>query len=345
MPEGSAAHTNDYRGLRSYLLTANTVWIPRLLHLDYHLAIANPGISQNLRGKMGRALFDWLNHRNRAYDNLLTEQLLPLLREQHGYSRDTFTLFHTGWNGTGSVAEEARAQLPRAQDIEGLQDVARNASATIRANDYLYGPEMEPFAEKNTRNAGLSMIDLGVHLTDFMAALAADELLRDTVIIVTADHGSMYAKGRFWYGFHPNEEVVRVPLMMFNAERKGRDDRLVSTPDISASVLGFFGLQNGDSPGRSIFEADRGRDRTTTITLRSDRNKEWFLIISEPKLKYRINLHPEGRGETVTLRVDGYEETPVAETIGPPEGKADLIAAALHDYSIDVADIHPALRP
>jgi hypothetical protein len=345
MPEGGAAHTNDYRGLRSYLLTANTAWIPRLLHLDYHLAVPNAGISQNLRGELGRALFDWINNENRKYDNRLTEQLVPLLREQRGYARDTFTLFHTGWNSTGGVAEEARAQLPRAQAIEGLEDIARNASETIRANDYLYEPDLEPYAEQNRRNAGLGMIDLGVHLTDFLTALAADALLRDTVVIVTSDHGSMYEKGRFWYGFHPNEEVVRVPLLLFNIDRKGRDNRLVGTPDISASVLGFFGLPNGDSPGRSIFEVGPGPDSTTTLTLRSDINNEWFLVISEPGRKYRINLHPEGRGETVTLRVDGYDETPAAETIGPPEGKADQVAAALRDYSIGIENIHTALRP
>jgi hypothetical protein len=345
MPEGGAVHTHDYRGLRSYLLTAATAWIPRLLNLDYHLAIANPGISQNLRGAPGHALFDWLNGKKPGYKNQLTEQLLPLLREQRGYARDTFTLFHTGWNGTGSAAEEARAQLPRAQEIVGLEDVAKNASQTIRDNDYLYGPELEPLAEQNRRNVDLGMVDLGVHLTDFMAALAADESVRDTVIIITADHGSMYAKGRFWYGFHPNEEVVRVPLLLFNAGRTGRDDRLVSTLDITASVLGFFGLSRDSDSGQSLFAAGRGRERTQTLTLRSDKNKEWFLVISEADRKVRINLHPEGRGETVTLRLDHYEETPVAETIGPSAGMGDVIAAAIRGFGIDPADIHPALRP
>ena len=344
MPEGSAVHTNDYRGLRSYLLTESTAWIPRLLNLDYHLAIASEAVSQNLRGKPARALFEWINGENRQFGNYLTEQLLPLLREQQTNAGSTFTLFHTSWNETGGAANEEREKLPKAQEIAGLKDVAPNAIDVIRANDYLYDPEVEPLAVQYRRGAWYLMVDLGAHLTGFMAALTADETLRDTIVIVTADHGTMYKKGRFWYGYHPNEEVVRVPLLIFNAGRKGQDDRLVNTLDINASVLGFFEISRDSDSGQSIFEANAGRVSVQTLTLRSDRNKEWFLLIGNANRKYRINLHPEGRGETVTLRLDGYEETPIAETIGPPDGMAELIAEAVRNYGIDPNDIHPALR-
>lgn len=345
IPEGSAASINDYRGLRSYVLTENTAWVPRLLNLDYHMAIASPAIAQNLRGAWGRAVFNWLTGGDQKYRGILTELLLPQMREQRANAGDSFTLFHTGWSGLGDPAEEARAQLPVAQEIEGLADVAPGATEKIRANGYRYGPEFEPLAEKIRRGNSFEMIDAGVHLADFLSALAADELLRDTVVIVTADHGSMYTKGRFWYGYHPSEEVIRVPLLIFNAGRTGQDDRLVSTLDINASVLGFFGLSRDSDSGQSVFDADLARDSTTTLTMRSDRNKEWFLVISEAKRKYQVNLHPEGRGETVVLRLDGYDETPIAETIGPPEGKAALIAETLRNYSIDPEAIHPALRP
>ena len=345
MPEGSATHANDYRGLRSYLLTENTTWIPRLLNLDHHVATANPAIAQNLRGRLGSAAFDWINSGRPKYRNILTELLVPQLREQRAPGGDSFTLFHVPWVETGAADTPARSQLPPAQEIRGFNGIARDSSETIRANDYRYGPELEPLAEQNRRNADLSMIDTGVHLTDFLAALAADELLRDTVVIVTADHGSMYAKGRFWYGFHPSEEVVRVPLLVFNAGRTGQDNRSVSTLDINSSVLGFFGLSQDGDDGQSIFDAYRDRGGVVSLTLRSDRNKEWFLVISEPRRKYQVNLHPDGRGETVTLRLDRYDESPIAQSIGPPEGKADLIAAALRNLGITIEDIHPALRP
>ena len=344
-PEGSAASINDYRGLRSYLLTENTAWVPRLLNLDYHMAIASVATAQNLRGALGRAVFNWLSGGNQKYGGVLTELLLPQLREQRANAGDSFTLFHTGWNWLGDPAKEAQALLPAAQEIIGLADVAPGGSEKIRASDYQYGPEFEPLAAQIRHGNSLKMIDAGVHLTDFLSALAEDESLRDTVVIVTSDHGSMYAKGRFWYGFHPNEEVIRVPLLIFNAGRTGQDDRLVSTLDVNASVLGFFGLSRESDSGQSLFGSNRDRASTTTLTLRSDRNKEWFLVISEPNRKYQVNLHPEGHGETVTLSLDGYDETPIAETIGPPEGKADLIAEAIRNYSIDPKVIHPALRP
>jgi Sulfatase len=344
IPEGSAAHTNDYRGLRSYLLTENTAWIPRLLNLEYHLAIANPGIAQNFRGAFGRAVFDWLNGKYEKKRSLLTGLLLPQLREQEANGGRSFTLFHMYWGGIGPAVQQARAKLPNAQENEDLNGLPDNAIQTIRDNDYRYGPELEPLARQYTRNSKLIMADLGAYLTEFMAALAADTSLKDTVVMVTADHGGMYAKGRFWYGFHPNEEVVRVPLMVFNAGRTGRDDRPVNTLDLNASILGFFGLaRNGDS-GQSIFDTGPNRDNATTLTLKSDRNKEWILVIVQAGVKYQVNLHPEGRGETVTLRLDGYQETPIAEVIGPPDGMADTIAAAIRDYGIDSKDIHPAFR-
>ena len=345
MPEGSATHSDDYRGLRSYLLTENTAWIPRLLNLDYHLGIANPAIAQNLRAGFGAVAFDWINGARPKYRNVLIEQLLPLLREQRASADDSFMLFHVPWNGTGAAATQARAQLPPAQEIKGLSDIAKGSSEKIRADDYRYGPELEPLAEQSRRNAELSMVDAGVHLTDFFAALAADESVRDTVIVVTADHGSMYTKGRFWYGFHPSEEVVRVPLLAFNAGRTGRDNRPVNTLDINASVLGFFGLSRDGRAGQSIFGAYRDRGVTATLTLRSDRNKEWFLVLSEAGQKLQVNLHPGGLGETTTLRLNGYEELPIAESIGPPDGMAELIAKELSDFGIDPKDVHPAYRP
>lgn len=343
MPEGSNAHLNDYSGLRSYLLTQNYTWIPEFLGLGYHVALSSPAIAQNLTSDAAKAVFGLLNVRGiRQTENALVDFLLPELKKLRRRSTNSFSMFHIGWDWVGRTDDRDVAGLPHAQ--EGLDRVStKQAIAQIRERDYRYDPELEPFAAQKRRMVAIKMAVLGKRLAEFTAALDEDESLRDTSVIITADHGTMYRHGRFWYGFHPSEQVIRVPFAMLNVGRSGTDQRAFSTPDLTRSILDFFGVVGAASGALSMF-GDRAHEEVASLTLASDKSNEWFLVILRQGLKYQVNLHPKGRGETAVLEVNGFEETLVDEIIGPPPEISGLIGRYLARFGIDKDRVHPVYR-
>ena len=83
---------------------------------------------------------------------------------------------------------------------------------------------------------------IGQELIGFLDSLNRLGLSRNITTILTSDHGSIYDKGRFWYTYHPNEEVVNVPGVIFQAESIGVDDRLFYRHRFLAFLCRFFVL-------------------------------------------------------------------------------------------------------
>ena len=214
-PEGTLANIGLYRGLRSALLSHNFDWIPRMLGLDYHLALwYRPS------GIVGKSLLRNVNQTlNSDIHNALTRILMPQLRNSHAHSERTFTVFHIGHNFRFSRVADS---LPRAQFSD--QDESAMIKR-IRELDYRYEPSIEEFAATVRERERVNVEAVGEDLKGFMEQLLLDPLLDDTVVMVTADHGTMNSKGRFWYGFHPNEEVIRVPLILWDGKSHGNDQR------------------------------------------------------------------------------------------------------------------------
>ena len=343
IPEASAGRISAYRGLRSYFLTHNYAWIPEVLGLDYHLTIAGRAIAQNLTNRAVVALFEALNTDVRV-ENAFVDILVPQLRMQRRRAGRTFTLFHIAWGAVGSADVFSKNELPVAWEDETAGDGKPGALRAIRVNDYRYGEEYEVVARRRRGKTLVTMGVLGRHLQAFQEALAADEAIRDTTVIVTSDHGRMFRKGRFWYGYHPNEEVVRVPLIVLNGGAAGIDDRYFATPDLAESVLAFFDVPAGLDPrALSIFDSRTHRS-VASATLRSDKNKEWFLVLIRDGRKYQVNIHPEGDGKTRILDVDRFDETLIEETVGLPADIVGLFTAELERFGLRRDEIHPALR-
>ena len=342
-PEGSSAEIGNYRGLRSYFLTQRHAWLPELLALDYHLTIAGDAIRQTLRGSWAQSLFDLVNPRA-TLDNRLIDDLLPEMRRQATAGPPSFTLFHIGWDQVGRADIVDDGELPAAWRQGADDRVDYSPMARIRSNDYRYTPQNEPLAAEFRRRNVRHMEILGRHLQDFLSAIAVDPVLHDARVILTADHGSMYSKGRFWYGFHPNEEVIRVPLVLFDAVHTGVDDRMLQTIDVTASILDFFGIPTAIDGAISIFR-DQEREWSAAVTTKSDVHSEWFLVLRGADRKYVMNLHPDGHGTTTTLSVDGYDERVDHVTRGVPDEIADTFRGTTIDFGLEPSELRPAFRP
>jgi hypothetical protein len=174
--------------------------------------------------------------------------------------------------------------------------------------------------------------------------MEAGGLSENTLLIFTADHGSIYADGRVWYGFHPNEEVLRVPFVVFGAGVSGEDDRLLESIDIVQTFIDYFGRTRRLHPrARSIFETTP-KPLTTSVTLRSDINREWFIALYKKNKKYLFNVHPEGDGKSLLQNVEHFEVKTIAKGAKVIRSIADQLAKVLADYRIADGEVHPNFR-
>lgn len=91
---------------------------------------------------------------------------------------------------------------------------------------------------------------------DILAALEANDLADNTLIVYTSDHGDMQGEHGLWWKHVFYEESVRVPLIMHwpgVIDPGQRIDRVVSAVDVTASLLDALDAPAlPGSPGRSV---------------------------------------------------------------------------------------------
>jgi len=138
-------------------------------------------------------------------------------------------------------------------------DGARYFAARLVAGDWNF-----PTAERNLIRSlyGSEVVELDTALGEFFVSLAAEGLLDNTWIVLTADHGELLGEhDRFLHGESLEPEEIRVPLL-FRAPSKQRS--VVETPvsliDIAPTMLALADVEAPQTfRGRSLVPALRGQ--------------------------------------------------------------------------------------
>lgn len=336
-PDGSAAQDGSYIGLRSYFLTEHYTCVPRLLGCEYHVALNRSSCRKNLRGPLGAAVHRWLNGFWPSTGDVLLDVLLPEIRQLQSRHDRSFILFHIGWTD----ATTTKMVFPSAQGGDRKDPLAPQM-VRIRKSGYTYEADQEPIAATIRESVAKSVKTTGDSLRPLLDAISSR-----TTLVVTADHGSMFSKGRFWYGYHPNEEVVNVLCAVFNGPRNGVDQRLFSTADLTASILDFLAVEKRlNETATSFFSTAPGREYTSTLTRGSD--TEWWLVITGTDIRYWCNICTEGDGQILAFRSRTYDEQgwPDEENARLDKISQDLvpiIREAIYSYGLEGEAVHPRI--
>jgi arylsulfatase A-like enzyme len=111
--------------------------------------------------------------------------------------------------------------------------------------------------------AGVRRID--DYINEFFSILERVNLLENSTIIVTADHGDEFNEhGGLSHDGKMYKELIDVPLLMFDSSLpKGQvSDNLVSLIDVSPTIIHLFGLKPVDHfEGHSLLPLDQYPDR------------------------------------------------------------------------------------
>ncbi|MEK9145367.1 MAG: hypothetical protein AAB339_07145 [Elusimicrobiota bacterium] len=285
------AHQFPYRGLRSTFLTQHTARLGRLFGLPHNLFLyTRPGYRGRNMGRREEALARLFFASSKPVS--LLGELVPAEVERLRKGRSPFFLLV---HADVSAGEAGQAGIWEA----GSGDESSGERKELVDSDYAYGPERREFVSR-LKDRYERSLDLGLKAARAFRRRYHDSGWdKDTLLILTADHGTMFSGGRIWYGFHPDEEVARVPLLLFGKGLSGEDGRLAETIDITQTLLSAFGIRERLAPGAiSLLDERARKPLVTTLTRPSSVRPEFFLTVYAPGSRHRLNLAARAPGKT-----------------------------------------------
>ena len=132
--------------------------------------------------------------------------------------------------------------------------------------------------------------------------LEAKDLLQETVIVFTADHGEGLGEDDYWFahGEYLNEELLRVPLLIAVPGRSARQrDDLVTLLDVLPTVAALFGVPTMDGlAGRDLFKtgAEEG-ESTAYFFTGGGESTIWRFGLAKGGFRYVLSIEPQGPKE------------------------------------------------
>lgn len=329
IPEASAGHVNAYNGLRSSFLTPRYAWIPRALGLDYHLVLPNAAIRSLLVGPAANAAFRLLNPGAPARPptlDTLSREVAHLAAEGRG----GLLIYHTHWR----IGEHQGPRGAAAPTKPPLWAVETDGTADL--GNYFYDAAAEAAVAAQRAQLTPDLDALGASLRTLRRALAAAWPDGSHRLLVTADHGSAFEQGRLNYGYHPIEAVVQVPLAVYGDLGEPPATAPMDARDLNALLARIAGNDPSVAAGRP--------GATASITLKSDANAEWFVILADGKRVIRANIHPESAGGIETFLRTGYALDPQPQSEQQQDDGRSAIAAHLSAFGLADEDVHPHYR-
>jgi arylsulfatase A-like enzyme len=150
----------------------------------------------------------------------------------------------------------------------------------------------------------------------FLASLKAQGVLKNTMVIVTSDHGEFFGERRIGGHLHSSMHSAGlcIPLVFWYPEKlvPGKVDRLVSQVDIFPTILelaGFSAAIPGQVQGRDLFSIQENRE--LLVEFWDDIRKRFSRAFITGDFK--LVLAPDQTQELYDLKNDSAEETDLAQ--------------------------------
>ena len=155
-------------------------------------------------------------------------------------------------------------------------------------------PEMRSPLSVPRREASVDLYDAAVsyldhHIGQVIDFLESEDMLDETLILLTSDHGELLGQHGIYSHVSAYEPNIHVPLVLYHPSRfqgPARTDALAGTVDLLPSLLELAGVEDvPDVDGKSFLPAIAGdpvRDRIVCedgCGVRAFRSGEWKLIV------------------------------------------------------------------
>jgi len=173
----------------------------------------------------------------------------------------------------------------------------------------------------------IDLYDGSIKYVDYSIKCLMDELdemkiLDDTIIIITADHGEEFRDhGKFLHvETRMYDELIHVPLIIYNSEYHATVDEAVSLIDIAPTIIDMLDLPTAETfQGRSLIPIVKGEKRSGVISegvvshglddkleiIAAYRTKRWKYILN--KINDREELYDMKEDPKETKNLYGVE--------------------------------------
>lgn len=189
---------------------------------------------------------------------------------------------------------------------------------------------------------------LDAHLRKLFDGLRRRGLLDDCLVVFTADHGhELFEHGQFGHGRTLYEEVVRIPLLLWQG---GGPPAVVTTPvsllDVAPTVLARLGAAVPPAfMGRNLLDGARPSTgvRQWLARLTAPPSPTPAMVFAE-LYPHQATRHVAGRGDAPQRAVTTVDWKLIAESTGGPERLFHLAVDPGERTPVDDAGVRDALH-
>jgi glucan phosphoethanolaminetransferase (alkaline phosphatase superfamily) len=288
------ARNQPYRGFRSAYLNGSMAWLLRFLNIDYNIfEVLTEGGRGRSMGYRQSAMNRWLvEARGQSFLNPLENSFIEEIENLRSGSRSFFVVNHLPPNAMTSKDRSPNLWEMEADHFIPKDRLEKIKRKILRETDYTYTKEDRGAVKVFENNYRNSVAGGTNSLERFIKVFKQRGWDKDTCLIITADHGKIFSKGKLAYGFHNDEEVARVPMYILCHGQTGVDPRLGESIDVAQTILDYFNIEQPLDPNaRSLF-SNKEQPYTTTLTTKSNKRREWFLNVYINGFKFVFNVYP-----------------------------------------------------
>lgn len=161
----------------------------------------------------------------------------------------------------------------------------------------------------------------------------------DPIFIIHSDHGDGFYEHGFYYHYDPflYEELVHVPLVIYNADIKGRIEKPVSLSSIAPTILELIGDNNNEFPSKSFLH----EDNEWVISKVFDGSK-WRVAVRTKRWKFIMGQ--KDTDELYNLEKDPYEQENVVNEHSDLAKEMRRIAENHIKHMMEIRKIREKLR-
>lgn len=339
-PESSASRIVNYNGFRSIYSSSLFVPLFDALGLEYGLnleGVDQESKEEDVRRKVAAAFLPLpMTYNNEGLRKFFLHEIQVMQRQ----SERSLLIFHVPWPVFSSDKP-----LPKELGNIISSDIEKKMWEKITINNNHYVAEDAPYVENLRCRIEFQMKDVLSNMSRFSENAKQMDLMKNTLIIFTADHGSIYSEGRMLYRYHPQEQVTSVPVIAFGLDRTGIDERSFETIDLTRTITDYFGIDIQYHPrARSMLKTGE-KTFTECLTNSSKNYREWFIVIYKGGKKYVFNIHPEGKGEGLEqVFIDRVRTETVRSDKEIIDELVPELEQAFADYKLDILpekEVHP----